>query len=124
MSRFYGRYACACHRNTLYYPDITAVCETPLFDGENPPSLLNPALIIEVASPSTRNYDIGEKFAKARQLTSLQEYVVIAQEEQHVQHYVRQQAGQWLLTDYTTDMFKLESVASVLSITNIYENVP
>jgi Uma2 family endonuclease len=40
------------------YPDITVVCGKPEFvDGDN---LRNPTLIVEVLSPSTADYDLGE----------------------------------------------------------------
>src|SRR5258708_5764829 len=45
------------------YPDVTVVCEEPLFEETAPRTLLNPTLIVEVLSESTEAYDRGGKFA-------------------------------------------------------------
>lgn len=46
------------------YPDISVYCGDPEL-GDNETTLLNPAVIIEVLSPRTRDYDRGGKFAQA-----------------------------------------------------------
>ena len=43
------------------YPDVMALCGEPLTEGRKPPALLNPAVVIEVLSDSTRNTDMGKK---------------------------------------------------------------
>ena len=45
------------------YPDVGVVCDEPQFLGGQNDTLLNPALLIEVLSKSTRDYDRGQKFA-------------------------------------------------------------
>jgi Uma2 family endonuclease len=54
--------------------------------------------MVEVLSPSTADYDRGGKFAHYRRLASLQEYVLISQDRPLVEHYVRQDSDQWLLS--------------------------
>ncbi|MEP6681993.1 MAG: Uma2 family endonuclease, partial [Parafilimonas sp.] len=49
--------------NTLFtYPDITIVCEEVITRNNDDYNVLNPTVIIEVLSKSTKNYDRGEKF--------------------------------------------------------------
>ena len=61
------------------YPDVSALCGEPKFDtGQNPQSLTNPQVIIEVLSPSTESFDRGEKFTRYQQLTSLCDYVLVS----------------------------------------------
>lgn len=48
------------------YPDVAAVCEEPAFEDENLDTLLNPAVVIEVLSPSTERYDRGERSRMTR----------------------------------------------------------
>ena len=62
-------------------------------------TLLNPIVVVEVLSPSTEASDRGEKFANYRQLTSWQEYVLVAQDQSGVEHY-RRQERQWIFTDF------------------------
>lgn len=79
------------------YPDMTVVCGESQFDDQH--TLLNPTLIVEVLSPDTADYDRGGKFTHYRKLPSLQEYVLIAQDTPHIEHYVRQNGNQWLLSE-------------------------
>ena len=48
------------------YPDVVVVCEEPSFADEEKDTLLNPTLIVEVLSPTTQDYDRGEKFERYR----------------------------------------------------------
>lgn len=107
------------------YPDITAVCGEPLFDDEQRDTLLNPTVLVEVLSKSTASYDRGEKFEHYRKLSSLAEYLVIAQNKYHVEHYVRQPDNQWLLseTDEIQKTVHLSSIECELALTDIYDKV-
>lgn len=114
------------HTTGLYtYPDVILVCGKRRFHDERRDTLLNPLVIIEVLSPSTADYDRGAKFAHYRQLESLQEYVLVAQDERHVMRYVRQPDHRWLLEEFRNhdDTVELPSVACRLSLADVYENV-
>ena len=76
---------------SYFYPDVGVVCEEPRFEDDVFDTLLNPIVVIEVLSPSTEAYDRGEKFTHYRQLTSLQEYLLVAQDAVLVEHYRRQE---------------------------------
>jgi Uma2 family endonuclease len=62
------------------YPDIAIVCDRPQFEDEVFDTLLNPRVVVEVLSDSTEKYDRGVKFGHYRQIPSLQEYVLVAQD--------------------------------------------
>ncbi len=83
------------------YPDVVVACDGPEFEDEQVDTLLNPTLLIEVLSESTEKYDRGKKSGHYRQLASLKEYLLVSQDEPHVEHYARQGDGHWLLTDAT-----------------------
>ncbi len=53
------------------YPDVIVVCGQPQFDDEQQDTLLNPTVIVEVLSESTKDYDRGGKFEHYRGLMSL-----------------------------------------------------
>ena len=76
---------------SYFYPDVVVVCEAPRFEDDVFDTLLNPIILVEVLSPSTEAYDRGEKFAHYRQLVSLQEYVLVSQDQVRVEHYRRQE---------------------------------
>ena len=110
--------------NSYFYPNVGVVCEKPRFEDDLFDTLLNPIIVVEVLSPSTEAYDRGEKFAHYRQLTSLQEYILVAQDRVLVEHY-RRQEKQWVLTDFQTlnEILPLPSIQCELPLKEIYERV-
>ena len=109
---------------SYFYPDVVVVCEEPRFEDDVFDTLLNPILLVEVLSPSTKAYDRGEKFAHYRQLPSLQEYVLVAQDKVIVEYY-RRQERQWIFTDFEKhdEILPLSSLHCELPLQDIYERV-
>lgn len=107
------------------YPDVIIVCGEAQFMDDVHDTLLNPTVIVEVLSESTEGYDRGRKFEHYRKLESLREYVLIAQEPYHVEHYVRQPDNQWLLSETNNlhDSIHLPSVNCHLTLAEIYDKV-
>ena len=107
------------------YPDVVVVCETPQFDDERKDTLLNPTLIVEVLSDSTKDYDRGDKFEQYRTLPSFVEYVLIAQDKHHVEHFVRQPDKRWILaeTNRLEDVITLTSIGCTLALQEVYDKV-
>jgi len=73
-----------------FYPDVVVACGEPRFEDDLYDTLLNLIVIVEVLSPSIAAYDRGEKFARYRQPTSLQDYILVSQNRFCVEHYWRQ----------------------------------
>jgi len=63
-------------------------------------TLVDATVIVEVLSPSTKNYGRGEKFRFYRALPSFREYLLLAQDEIRAEHHVRQPDGSWLMREY------------------------
>lgn len=106
------------------YPDISVFCGDPELTDNNC-TLLNPALLIEVLSPRTKNYDRGDKFLHYRSIPTLQDYLLVDSESVHIEHYQRQNGNQWLLQEYrdADGQLHLKSIDKTLSISSIYEQV-
>jgi Uma2 family endonuclease len=108
------------------YPDVVVVCGQQQFDDEKGDTLLNPTLIVEVLSPTTEAYDRSDKFDHYRQMESLQEYVLIAQDRPRLEHYARQTGGQqWLLTVFRDlqEHAPLPSIDCELALAEVYDKV-
>ena len=107
------------------YPDVIVVCGALQFDDGHQDTLLNPTLIVEVLSESTQDYDRGGKFAQYRKIFSFAEYVLVAQDECHVEHFVKQAHTGWLLseTNRLEDALTLSSIECHLPLSDIYEKV-
>jgi len=111
---------------SLYtYPDVMVICEEAQFADDQKDTVLNPVLIIEVLSESTRDYDRGKKFQNYRKLPSLIEYLMIEQDEPHIEHWTRQRESHWdfVEIDDLTQSIELTSIGCVLPLTEVYDKI-
>ena len=108
------------------YPDVAVTCGEERFEDSEVDTLLNPVLIIEVLSGSTEAYDRGAKFAHYQFITSLTEYILIAQDICRVEQFVRQNDGTWTYRAFHTldDFVKLESIGCGLALKEVYFKIP
>ncbi len=81
--------------NRYLYPDMSFVCEEEKYDDDRKILLLNPALIIEVLSPNTKDLDRGEKFMWYRSIPSFREYVLIQSESMGVESWYKEEENLW-----------------------------
>ncbi len=111
--------------DTAFFPDISVVCGESQFTDDSLPALLNPILIIEVLSSSTEAYDRGKKFQLYRQLDSLQEYVLVAQDSARIECFYLNENDIWELTDAVglESSVTLKSIDCTLNLADIYANV-
>ena len=112
-------------RNLYTYPDIM-VLEKPIqLQEKRTDTVMNPCLIAEVLSKSTKDYDRSEKFVAYRTIETFQEYLLIDQYVIQVEHYVKTAANQWLLSEYTDPEVRLtlSSVNIQFKIADLYENI-
>jgi Uma2 family endonuclease len=107
------------------YPDVSVVCGREQFADEREDTLMNPIVIIEVLSPSTEKYDRGKKFQHYRTILSLREYVLISQDDFHIERYTRQDDNQWLLAEVTglDAQIELSSIQASLALRDVYAKV-
>ncbi|MBE9003698.1 Uma2 family endonuclease [Fortiea sp. LEGE XX443] len=109
------------NKNIFYYPDVIVSCDS---QDQDRFSLNYPCLIIEVLSPSTELTDRREKLVNYRNLETLQEYVLISQDEIKVEVYRKDAQGNWSLTILSKDdKLRLNSVGLTLTMADIYEDV-
>lgn len=107
------------------YPDVSIVCDTPDFADDHFDTLLNPLVLVEVLSPSTEAYDRGRKFRAYRQLPSLQDYLLVAQNTPLIERFSRQPDDSWHLTEASgmgASMI-VPSVACTLELATVYARV-
>jgi Uma2 family endonuclease len=108
------------------YPDVLAVCGEPRFMPDHSDILENPGLIIEVLSPSTADFERGEKWERSRQwLPSLRHYLLVSQERVQVTHWYLDQdvwrAEQLEGQNATCALFAL---GVTLQLADIYARLP
>ena len=105
------------------YPDVTVVCGEARFADDQRDVLLNPTLIVEVLSPATEAFDRGVKFQRYRELNSLREYILIAQDRPFIERFVRLDDGTWRLSEASGPgaTVDLTAIACQLALADVYE---
>ncbi|WP_204104731.1 MULTISPECIES: Uma2 family endonuclease [Spirulina sp. CCY15215] len=107
------------------YPDVMMTDGEPIFTDEKQTAIINPCLIVEILSRSTKDYDKTDKFKKYRSIASFQEYILISQTSYNVEQYTKQKDGRWLLTEYLEEdsILKLEAVNFEIALKDLYKRV-
>lgn len=108
------------------YPDATVVCGDPELYDESRDVLLNPTVLFEVTSRSTRGIDQRGKFFSYSEMPALQEYVLIEQAKPAVMVYRRTSSDEeWTLklTQGLESAVSLQSLGIELSLKSIYDGV-
>jgi len=112
--------------NIFTYPDVMIIAgETIYYEENSRTTILNPAVIFEVLSPGTKDYDQGRKFEFYRSVTSLKDYILIDQERCLVMVYKKAHAHEWTLRvlDNINANDVLDSVGIELNLADIYEGI-
>lgn len=106
------------------YPDVMLIDGKPRFEGGNQTTIINPSLIIEVLSNSTKNYDKGEKFDYYRSIPEFQEYILVEQSKPHIYQYQKTKQG-WLLTEYKSleAVLVMNAIDLQIPLSEIYDLV-
>jgi Uma2 family endonuclease len=108
------------------YPDVSVACGELSFETiRGVDALVNPALIVEVLSPTTEQLDRGAKFAAYQAIETFREYLLVAPHTPAVQRYTRPSDGLWTPED-TSGMKSevvLQSIGCSLALSEIYANV-
>jgi Uma2 family endonuclease len=107
------------------YPDVMVIQGEPLYTGTGTTTVMNPLLIAEVLSKSTKNYDQGDKFLYYRSIPEFKEYILIDQRRYHVMQHTKTLDGKWLLTEHESEeaILELSSIKFQINLRDIYEKV-
>ena len=111
----------------FYYPDLAVSCESLTeIEDEDEYVVNNPIMIVEVLSKSTERTDRNEKMREYKNIDSLREYVIIAQDRMRVEIYRRSQPGE----DWRGEIYGgaekealFESVGAKVKLADIYKRV-
>ncbi|RIK39477.1 MAG: hypothetical protein DCC55_17965 [Chloroflexi bacterium] len=113
-------------RRGLYtYPDAMLVCGKPQFAPNRTDVILNPLILVEVLSKSTRAYDRGDKFEFYRSIPTFQDYVMVDQDRVFIEYYHKLGAQRWVLTeiDDPATVLTLQSIKLDIPVSQLYNQV-
>jgi Uma2 family endonuclease len=103
------------------YPDASVICGNVELDPEDREghTAVNPTVLVEVLSPTTEDYDRGEKLAHYKRIASLREVMLIAHDEPRVDLW-RRVGDHWTqLTFHAGEAVVLESLECGLRVDDI-----
>ena len=107
------------------YPDVMVVEGELVCTEGRKDEILNPVLIVEVLSKSTKDFDKEDKFRFYRSIPEFREYVLVNQSEFLVTQYIKNESNQWLFQEYEGEsaIVSFASVEVQMSMSDIYELV-
>jgi Uma2 family endonuclease len=107
------------------YPDIMVIEGALVLQSGRKDTVVNPTLIVEILSKSTQAYDRSDKFVAYRTIPGFQEYVLVDQYSQHIEHYVKISTKKWDFQEYdeTDTVVPLKSIDLEVAIAYIYDKV-
>lgn len=102
------------------YPDVMVFCEPIEGHPADPErAATNPTVLVEVLSPSTEEYDRGEKFENYKSIASLEAYVLVRQDRPGVEVFSRRDG--WARGSATAgESIRIPSIDVTLTLDAIY----
>jgi Uma2 family endonuclease len=105
------------------YADAAVICGDPARDPASPTHVTNPSVVVEVLSPSTEEYDRGEKREHDQRIEGLGEYVLVAQDRRRVEVFRRVADGGWAQDVCGAgETIALTSIDVSVSVDELYES--
>lgn len=111
--------------NSVCFPAVVVVTGEPEFEDQNAEMLVNPTVLIEIFSPSTRATDRTEKLEGFLAIPKLKECLLVNEQEMRIEHWSRQNPKQWIYRIYNErdDSINLESIGCKMSLSEAYSQV-
>jgi Uma2 family endonuclease len=105
------------------FPDVSVVCGGREFSPVDRNALTNPTILVEVTSPSTEDYDRGEKLSHYKQLPSLAAVLFVSHRTQRVTVVRRAGAG-WEEQEFRSgERVVLQTPALSFPVDEVYAGV-
>ena len=102
------------------YPDVSVVCGPLARAASDAVALTNPVLLVEITSPSTEDYDRGDKLSHYRQLPSLQAVLIVSHATKRIT-VVQRDAGAWVTRDVrASERVTLAVPALTFAVDDVY----
>lgn len=105
------------------YPDVTVVCGPRELDPDDKHAVTNPTVVVEVLSPSTEEYDRGEKLEHYARIPSLREVVLVAHDGRRVEVHARPNAAEAFVVTVAGDgeMARIPSLGVEVDVRELYD---
>ena len=109
--------------DVYFYPDVTVVCGAPEIHNRWGAALLNPAIVVEVLSPSNSQWELVSKVNEYRRIESLRAILLVEQSSPTVHVIARQDISiewqEWTVTGLDR-VIELPQPACQLAMSEVY----
>ncbi len=111
-------------RDSYMYPDAIIVCGEPKLEDDQFDALINPTVIFEIRSPSTKKNDTGYKLLHYKNIPSLKEYIMIDAGKRNVEVVRKQMDGAWRFEGIndTVSALQIQSINFSIPFDDLYRN--
>ena len=112
-------------RGMFTYPDLFVVCGKVETRNNDDWNVMNPAVIIEILSPSTKTYDCTTKFSFYRDIPSLKEYILVDSQTINIEVFSINDNQVWEGKEYNgiNDSLQIQTISLSIPLADIYEDV-
>ncbi|XZN96804.1 MAG: Uma2 family endonuclease [Microcoleus sp.] len=112
-------------KRTYTYPDVMVIPGKPEYYNNRQDTVMNPQVIIEVLSKSTKAYDRSDKFKFYQTIPTFQEYILIDQSQVYIEQYCKLANKRWSYTQYDDEDTALvfSSFQVEVALADVYEKV-
>jgi Uma2 family endonuclease len=104
------------------YPDVSVVCGELARDAESAVTVTNPTVVVEVLSPSTAEYDSGEKLRQYQTIPSLRHIVLVAHDAPGIVVYTRDEGGWQRRAAAAGEQAELPAISCSLAVDAIFRD--
>ena len=102
------------------YPDASVVCGPNQTSSIDKDAVTNPTVLVEVTSPSTEDYDRGEKLSHYKQLASLQAVLIVSHSQRRVTVHSRD-GKRWIEREFRSqESFAVPGLDVQLDVDELY----
>lgn len=108
----------------FFYPDVLVTCDPRDRDPAEDRFVCHPWLVVEILSETTAAFDRGRKFELYREIDTLTHYLLVEQNRQHVDLFVKNEQGQWVLHPFSADdTIVIDRLGKPWPVATLYEDV-
>ncbi len=110
--------------NRYVYPDLSIVGRAEVYEDESELTLLNPAFVVEVTSPTSATRDRVDKLDLYLEVPSIEAYLIVDQDRPRADLYTRTQVG-WHLQIFSDaeDVIPLPTLDCELPLAQVYRGI-
>ncbi|MFT3703462.1 MAG: Uma2 family endonuclease [Agriterribacter sp.] len=113
-------------KESYFYPDASIVCGELELSDDIKDTVKNPAVIFEILSPSTEDYDFGKKFFYYNmQIESLRQYITIDSTKMFIRISRKQPNDARKFEEYTqnSESLWINTIEFSIPLHDIYEGI-